>query len=66
MTYKQGAYNVLGILQGLAPNGKAQEKCATAYRDAEKDSRGDDKLFLQTMTGLLYDGLAYGNWPWNR
>lgn len=58
----KNAYAILGILQDLAPNAEAQEKCAEVFREAERDFT--DKGLLTYMTGLLYDGLRYGNYPW--
>lgn len=34
------------------------------YLDMKRAEQDGDK-FLLTMAGVLYDGLAYGNWPWS-
>lgn len=61
---QEASYRLLGILQEYAPNGKAQERCADIYNEAKR-SGATEKDLARTMTGAIYDGLAYGNWPWN-
>lgn len=61
--WKDKAYQILGMLQDIAPDSNAQNICTKLYNDASMSSMHDKSLLL-IMTNLLYDGLAYGNWPW--
>lgn len=63
INYQDGAYKILGILQDIAPNGEAQNDCTNAYNEILKIAT-DDKEILLRMAGMLYDGLAFGNYPW--
>lgn len=54
------AYKLLGILQDLAPDQESQRLCTKYYEAFENDQRDQD----EKMAAALYDGLAYGNWPW--
>ncbi len=63
INYYENAYKILAILQDIAPNLNAQEDCSKAFKDSQQDSE-NDKEFLLRVTGILYDGLSYGNWPW--
>jgi hypothetical protein len=57
------AQTALALLQGYAPNGKAQQECSDMYNQLLKDG-ASPKHVARRMVGALYDGLAYGNWPW--
>lgn len=54
---------LLSILQYYAPTGSAQQVCTEMYLRAQQEGIRDDDL-VKVMTGALYDGLQYGNWPW--
>lgn len=61
------SYELLVVVQKFAPNGAVQIKIALAYNEAKFsgvwDSKEEEEKSLCTMlAGLLYDGLAYGNW----
>lgn len=58
------AYRILEMLQEKAPNGKAQEICVDVYRNIQTSVGFDKDEADRQMVGILYDGLAYGNWPW--
>lgn len=53
---------VLSMIQSYAPNEEAKEKANTVYFEALNDSGPQEAL--RHILGVLYDGLAYGNWPW--
>lgn len=57
------SYQLLGILQGYAPTGSAQEKCSELYREAQSEGRAGRELD-KILAGAIYDGLNSGNWPW--
>ena len=53
-------YTILSILQHIAPDKAAQDACTLMFLQAKGPSKHQDTV----MAGALYDGLAYGNWPW--
>jgi len=57
------SYKLLGIIQEYAPAGSAQQKITKEYNLAKLEL--DEKDLARNMAGILYDGLAYNNWPWN-
>lgn len=61
--YREQCEKILSILQSFAPTGKEQETCSELYRRLDKELSCDQNM-LRRLTGILYDGLAYGNWPW--
>jgi len=58
------SYQVLGMCQSLCPTGKEQAAFARAYNDMRKDADVSEAELIKTLIGKLYDGLAYGNWPY--
>lgn len=56
-------YYILGILQQYAPDGSSQQVATSCYNDVVK-TYAHTKEGVKHMTSMLYDGLAYGNWPW--
>jgi Asp-tRNA(Asn)/Glu-tRNA(Gln) amidotransferase B subunit len=63
VNYRSEAYILLGMLQRIAPTGRAQQQCADMYNEALKHT-GDNKELAKIMANSLADGLNYGNWPW--
>lgn len=59
--FKEQAYQLLGIVQAHAPTGEDQQKVAATYNACLAEGH---RRALQVMSGVLYDGLTYGNWPW--
>jgi hypothetical protein len=53
-------YKVLGMLQQIAPDKEAQDACTLLFHRYNGPCKEQD----QAMVAALYDGLAYGNWPW--
>jgi hypothetical protein len=62
-TNQEHANTILRILNDFAPTGKEQGHLVDIYHEVEKDRPGAG---LMHMTGILFDGLTYGNWPWTR
>lgn len=63
------SYRLLGVLQSIAPDGPAQERCAAIYREAWADVQANDRQdadrqVAAIMAGALVDGFRHGNWPW--
>jgi len=56
------SYKLLSILLELAPNPEAQAKATQFYNNTGPVE--DDLERSRRMAGVIYDGLAYGNWPW--
>lgn len=55
---------IISILHVHAPRAEDSQRLNDMIRGI-KESHGDDsKAVLLILTGMLYDGLAYGNWPW--
>jgi hypothetical protein len=62
------SYQMLGILQGYAPNDAARQMCADTYDEMsytieEAVEEADDKM-VSMICGLLKDGIDHGNWLW--
>lgn len=60
-TNQEHSQSLLAILNDFAPTGKEQRMIVDAYHAYERDTPGGGLRFL---AAALYDGLAYGNWPW--
>jgi hypothetical protein len=60
------SYRLLGIIQEYAQDAIAQQICADAYNELQRRMLGAqrERGVTKIMAGMLYDGLAYGNWPW--
>lgn len=58
------AYELLGIIQRHAPNGEGQQIIADTYSLMLKEGNTVQEV-EKNMAGILYNGLATGNWPWN-
>ncbi len=59
--YQECKNHLLATYQYMCPTGK--EYAAYVKSLHELELRGEDrKAIIKTLTGLLYDGLAYGNW----
>lgn len=41
------------------------KKMGDFLRDTRATWPGDPDKVLQSLVGVLYDGLTYGNWPWS-
>lgn len=59
----KNAYALLGIIQSHAPDLKAQEQVSQTYNNVLREASVTLEVY---MAGMLYDGLAFGNWPWTR
>lgn len=59
------AYTLLGVLQSHAPNGSAQQLCASMVHQAER-SMVSDLGIEKMLANAIADGLNHGNWPWNQ
>lgn len=65
MSTTEQQLRIVQTLQELAPNGEAQEKVTRLYHDLQGTyGIGNNHQVLKALVGRLYDGLAYGNWPW--
>lgn len=53
--------DLLGIVHEFCPTGIEQRQCTEIYWAHEQNERGSG---VKAMAGILYDGLAHGNWPW--
>ena len=51
--------HLVAVLVSYAPN----PEDATRYVHREKQFAQNDEL-VRILAGAIYDGLAYGNWPW--
>lgn len=60
--HRAAALDVRRILDLYAPNEAAKLKVDRIYSDYYRSVTSDH--LARAMTGMLYDGLAYGNWPW--
>jgi hypothetical protein len=60
MMKDKNARLLLEILQDHAPTGIEQEICSKLFREAQMAMDNTERI----LAGALYDGLAYGNWPW--
>lgn len=47
--------NIMDIIVSYAPDNVDTLKLRRALSDS---------VTVKSITGVLYDGLAYGNWPW--
>ena len=56
------AYKMLGVCQEHCPTGKEQAAFARAYNDMRSEGTEEPEM-IKFLVGMLYDGLAYGNWP---
>ena len=61
------SYQLLGLVQQVAPNGKIQGKLANAYNEMKRTGQWDteeqeEAALCQMLAAALYAGLAYGNW----
>lgn len=61
--YREICHELLGILQKFAPTGKEQHKCSEEYNNLVKEL-GYSRELVRSLVGTIYDGVAYGNWPW--
>lgn len=52
----------LAFAQAVAPNGSDQQAAATMCETMRKEGESEKNILL-ALTGFVYDGLAYGNWP---
>lgn len=59
------SYWMLSILMDHAPDKDAQEKMGDIYRAMEADHLAENQMQME-LAGAIHDGLAYGNWPWNK
>ena len=65
MSTTEQQQRVVSTLVELAPDGPAQEKIVDLYRELRREyGIGNNHQVLKALVGILYDGLAYGNWPW--
>ena len=58
MTHNEKMQHILAVLQEYAPTGTWQQRCADLGTEDTPEEQ------LKRLVGTLYDGLAYGNWPW--
>lgn len=59
--YNTQANALLGIIQYHCPNAASQLAAAQSFNALPENWTSKEKLLH--LTGVLYDGLAYGNWP---
>lgn len=52
--------NLYEVLKSYAPNPSAIEAC---QHFTNKSQTTQQEIILE-LTSAIYDGLAYGNWPW--
>lgn len=52
------------IFLSFAPTGVEQQIAMRAIKDTLADMTQSYDFQIKTLTGMAYDGLAYGNWPW--
>lgn len=57
---EQTLYELLGIAQKIAPTGVEQAALAKHYNAMAGEPI---KERFTRLIGVIYDGLAYGNWP---
>jgi hypothetical protein len=55
--------DLTNILIDYAPNAEAQQAVSTMRVEIERNTETDD-LIIKSLAGAIFDGLAYGNWPW--
>lgn len=53
---------LLKAFNQIAPNEKAQTILAKQVHEAQRANLAEREILL-IVTGAIYDGLAYGNWP---
>jgi len=63
MTPDRYADMLLQIVQGYAPDAKAQQKVSEMKWAMEAEGCSDN-FIVKAFAGTLVDGLAHGNWPW--
>jgi hypothetical protein len=59
---QQNERNLLSILVAECPTSLEQAASAKLYNDLVRAGE-NHKSIMRSLTGALYDGLAYGNWP---
>lgn len=61
-SYDEAKRAVLTLANLCAPNGNVQQAFGNFFRDTEKSNDFDEQFAIKTAVGMVYDGLAYGNW----
>lgn len=52
------------LLKHYAETDKDRETVDAMWTEMRRVNTDDDTI-VRTLSGILYDGLAYGNWPWS-
>ena len=60
----KNSYKLLTILQDYAPTGNEQQRVSNSYNELVMNEK-DENIVVKNLAGWLYDGLAFGNWPWS-
>jgi len=61
MTNNERIVHLLEVLQSYAPPTAEGERMVAHF--ASRHQTTDEERILE-LVGTLYDGVAYGNWPW--
>lgn len=54
---------LVNLIKSHAPDLESQKLVFSRYQEMHREFTNDHELELR-LAGMLYDGLAYGNWPW--
>ena len=63
--YRDAAYAMYSMAHALGESSTEQNTLVGALNKIELEHLPPKQTILR-MLGLFYDGLAYGNWPWER
>jgi hypothetical protein len=58
MRHDSPEYKLLTVLQHYAPTGKDQQIVSDMMHGIPLEDQA------RALAGMIFDGLAYGNWPW--
>lgn len=59
--YRMARKAIMELAMAVADTGKHQQELVMAIDSID---RGSNKDNVKGMISVIYDGLAYGNWPW--
>lgn len=66
--YRNAMHGIYEIAHAIAGNGRKQNVLMIAFSNVEKEhtdyADGRSESVIKSCLGILYDGIAYGNWPW--